>query len=228
MTDTVTASPQENTDATATDGAAKPEAEAAGAEAQTQQAPAEGKEGDAPQGAEQAKPEAGKDSEKDAAPAGAPEAYEDFKAPEGVELDASVLDEFKGVAKELNLLQDQAQRVVDLGAKLAQSWAEKSNEAADALIAGWAEAAKADKEIGGEAFEQNLALAKKATDAFGSDEFKAELLEKYRLGDHPEFIRMMVKVGKAISEDTLVPASGAAAPAPREFGASFYKTLPSS
>ena len=228
MTDTVTASPQENTDATATDGATKPEAEAAGTEAQTQQAPAEGTEGEAPKGDEPAKPEAGKEGDKDAAPAGAPEAYEDFKAPEGVELDATVLDEFKGVAKELNLPQDQAQRVVDLGAKLAQSWAEKSNEATDALIAGWAEAAKADKDIGGEAFEQNLALAKKAIDTFGSDEFKAELLEKYRLGDHPEFIRFARDVAKAISEDTLVPASGAAAPAPREFGASFYKPSSSS
>lgn len=223
MTDTVTASPQENTDATATDGVTKPEAEATGAEAQNQQAPVEGKEGEAPNGDEQTKPEAGKDGKEDAAPTGAPEAYEDFAAPEGVELDATVLDEFKGAAKELNLSQAQAQSVVDLGVKLQQSFTEKSNEATDTLIAGWAEAAKADKEIGGDAFEQNLALAKKATDTFGSDEFKAELLEKYRLGDHPEFIRLMVKVGKAISEDTLVPASGEGAPAAREFGASFYK-----
>lgn len=223
MTDTVTASPQENTDATATDGATKPEAEATGAEAQNQQAPAEGKEGEAPKGDEQAKPEADKDGKEDAAPTGAPEAYEDFAAPEGVELDATVLDEFKGAAKELNLSQAQAQSVVDLGIKLQQSFTEKSNEATDALIAGWAEAAKADKEIGGEAFEQNLALAKKAIDTFGSEEFKAELLEKYRLGDHPEFIRFARNVAKAISEDTLVPASGEGAPAAREFGASFYK-----
>jgi hypothetical protein len=223
VTDTVTASPQENTDATATDGVTKPEAEATGAEAQNQQAPVEGKEGEAPKGDEQTKPEAGKDGKEDAAPTGAPEAYEDFAAPEGVELDAAVLDEFKGAAKELNLSQAQAQSVVDLGIKLQQSFTEKALEAADATITSWEEAAKTDKEIGGEAFEKNLALAKKATDTFGSEAFKAELLEKYRLGSHPEFIRFAASVAKAISEDTLVPASGEGAPSPREFGASFYK-----
>ncbi|MCP6357458.1 hypothetical protein NL446_26765, partial [Klebsiella pneumoniae] len=81
---------------TATDGAKDKPAEAAASEAQNQQAPAEGKEGEAPKGDEQTKPEADKDGKEDAAPTGAPEAYEDFAAPEGVELDATVLDEFKG------------------------------------------------------------------------------------------------------------------------------------
>ena len=45
--------------------------------------------------------------------AGAPEKYEDFKAPQGVSLDADVVKGFSEVAKELNLPQDKAQAVID-------------------------------------------------------------------------------------------------------------------
>lgn len=44
---------------------------------------------------------------------GAPEKYEDFKMPEGTELDAEVGAAFQGVAKELNLSQEQAQGFLD-------------------------------------------------------------------------------------------------------------------
>jgi len=54
-----------------------------------------------PVGGEQAQQAEG--DKADDAPQGAPEAYEDFSVPEGVELDAELLGEFKNVAKELNL-----------------------------------------------------------------------------------------------------------------------------
>lgn len=136
-------------------------------------------------------------------PQGAPEAYEDFSVPEGVELDAEVLGEFKAVAKELNLPQDAAQKVTDLGVKLAQKWAAESQEATSAMLADWKVQAENDKEFGGDALPANLSVAKKALDQFGSPAL-SELLNVHRLGDNPEVIRFMVRVGKAISEDTFV------------------------
>ena len=171
-------------------------------------------EGDKPEG-EQEQAEGDKDKDE---PQGAPEAYEDFTVPEGVELDAEVLGEFKTVAKELNLPQDAAQKVTDLGVKLAQKWAAESQQATSDMLADWKVQAETDKEFGGDALPANLAVAKKAIDQFGTPELR-ELLDVHRLGDNPEVIRFMFRVGKAISEDTFV-AGGKTTPV-----ASAAKTL---
>jgi len=156
-----------------------------------------------------------KEGEDDDAPEGAPEAYEDFTAPEGVELDAEVLEEFKTVAKDLNLPQEAAQKVADLGVQMAQKWADAQTEASTALIGEWRETAKADKEIGGDNLPANLSLAKQAVEKFGTPEL-SQMLEDYRMGDHPEMIRFFVRVGKAVSEDTFV-AGGNTTPEKKSF-----------
>jgi hypothetical protein len=145
------------------------------------------------------------------APQGAPEAYEPFTVPDGVELDAEVLGEFQGIAKELNLPQEAAQKVTDLGVKLAQKWVAESQQATSDMLADWKAQAETDKEFGGDALPANLAVAKKAIDQFGTPELR-ELLDVHRLGDNPEVIRFMFRVGKAISEDTFV-AGGNTTPA---------------
>lgn len=132
-------------------------------------------------------------------PEGAPEKY-DFKAPEGKEYDSSLLDNFSEAAKEANLTQDAAQKLLD---KLAPAVATRQAEQIEALKTSWADATKADKEIGGDKLQENLAIAKKAYDTFASPELR-KLLEDTGLGNHPEMIRAFVKAGKAISEDTFV------------------------
>lgn len=137
-----------------------------------------------------------------------PEKYE-FTQPEGVSLDTETLGEFEGLARELNLSQEEAQKVTDIGAKLAQKWETKQAEAIQQAAADWAATATADKEYGGEKLTESLATAKKALDAFGTPELRT-LLNDSRLGNHPEVIRFMVRAGKAISEDRMV--TGGAGP----------------
>jgi hypothetical protein len=141
-------------------------------------------------------------------PQGAPEEYADFSMPEGVELDAEIGGEFKTLAKELNLSQDAAQKFADLGAKQAQKFAQAQADAMAQARQTWAEEARADKEFGGDKFDENLAHAKKAMDTFGSDELR-RLLNETGLGNHPEVLRVFVKAGKAISEDRFVPGERA-------------------
>ena len=69
----------------------------------------------------------------------------------------------------------------------------------------WTADAKADKEFGGEALAENLSVAKKALDQFGTPELRT-LLNDSGLGNHPEIIRAFYRAGKAISEDRFVPA----------------------
>ena len=141
--------------------------------------------------------------EQEKKPEGAPESYE-FKAPEGVQFDDTVIGAFSEVAKDLNLPQDQAQKVLD---KMAPVIAARQLEQIQAARVDWAEAAKADKEFGGENLAENLGMAKKALDTFATPELRA-LLEESGLGNHPEVIRMFYRTGKAISGDRFVAGQG--------------------
>lgn len=144
----------------------------------------------------------------------APEDYT-FTMPEGVELDSTAADEFKAIAKELKLDQASAQKVADIGAKMAQRQAESHVK----LVETWVEQVKVDKEIGGDKLQENLAVAKKALETFGTPELR-DVLNASGLGNHPEVIRAFYKAGKAISEDRFVQGAPAAAvtdPAKRLF-----------
>lgn len=172
------------------------------------------------QTAEEGKKDEGASTEgekkQDEGKAGAPEKYE-FKFEEGVQIDAESLQEFEAFAKEKGLDQESAQAIADFGPKLMAKFVAKQVEAAEAATQEWAEQTKNDKVLGGEKLTENLSIAKKAVDAFASSELKA-LLGKYHptenpkgtgLGNHPEVIRMLHKVGQAISEDTLGGSGGA-------------------
>lgn len=203
MTETATTTTEGQT---ASQGTANPATEgqpAAGeSAAQTQQATeAQNTEG---QQADGAKPEgdAGKDGEKP----GAPEQYE-FKAIEGAEVSADSLADFSEVAKELGLPQDAAQKILD---KMAPALARRQAEAIEGVKTQWADAARSDKEFGGDKLAENLSVAKKALDSFGSPELRT-LLNESGLGNHPEVIRLLVRTGKAISEDGLVQGTRAVA-----------------
>lgn len=136
----------------------------------------------------------------------APESY-DLQMPDGVELDTAAAEEFKGIAKEYGLTQEQAQKVADIGAKMVQ----RQTEAHQAQVQTWVDAVKTDKEIGGDKLNENLAIARKTIDTFGSPELK-EMLNVTGIGNHPEIVKLAYKIGKAISDDGFVRGGNTSAP----------------
>lgn len=144
------------------------------------------------------KQDADGDKGDDKEPDGAPEEYEPFTLPDGVEVDEAAAEQFKELARDLNLTQEQAQKLVDLQASRVQAQA----EAWDKQLSDWADGARADKEFGGDKFDENIAVAKKALDKFGTPELRETLDAGY--GNHPEVIRLLYRVGKAISDDGFV------------------------
>ena len=122
-------------------------------------------------------------------------------------MNAEVLGEFEGIAREFDLTQESAQKVADIGVKLVQRIESQNTEAINALWTTWADQSRADTEFGGAAFEKNLALTRAARDRFGTPQFAA-LLKQSPLSNHPEMIRFLYRVGKATSEDTLVGGDG--------------------
>lgn len=160
-----------------------------------------------------AKPEdpAKTDDGKKDEPKGAPEAY-DFKLPDGMEIDAEVLGEFTAFAKELNLPQDKAQKIVDFQAKLASKQADEYQAAVEKQKEQWMAAVKNDPDLGGENYEKSVASAVKVVQAFGSPELR-EVLSATGLGNNPELFKFVHRISQAISEDKFVmPGSQTAAP----------------
>ena len=143
--------------------------------------------------------------------ASAPEEYGTFELPDNFDMNEETLGEYHTFAKENNLTQEQAQRGVDMVAQMKQAemtqWVEQQKS--------WVDDAKSDAEFGGDKFEQNIAVAVKARDSFGTSEFN-EMLDSSGLGNHPEMIRFLNRVGKAISEDSVVVGGNSTSALSRE------------
>lgn len=165
-------------------------------------APAEGQQQAATETLVDPKAEGSSTEVKDAAPV-VPEKYE-FKLPEGVQMDETGIGAFSEYAKAQGLTQEAAQAQLEAMAPAMQAAQVARLEKAKT---DWLEAAKADKEYGGDAFSDNLKVADKALNELGTPEL-TKLLKSSGLNHHPEVIRLLVKAGKAMSEDSKVISGG--------------------
>lgn len=151
--------------------------------------------------------EQGKDATGDK-PKEAPENYESFTLPDGMEMTEEESTQAKEVFKDLDLSQKQAQKLIDFEVKRGAEKDARIQSAWDKVNEGWVEDSKSDSEFGGTALNENLAVAKIARDAYGNDKF-TEMLEVTGVGNHPEMIRFLVKAGKPLQDDKILQGSHA-------------------
>jgi hypothetical protein len=144
-----------------------------------------------------------------------------LKLPEGSKLNAKHVDEIAAFAKERGLSQEAAQAVLERESKLASDAEKAQAEHMTTITNEWYESAKADKEIGGEAFPKHAELAKRVVEKFGSKEFKDEL-SRTGLGNHPELVRVFVRIGKAMSDDQFVQPGSAQSSEKKDLATKFY------
>jgi hypothetical protein len=130
-----------------------------------------------------------------------PEKYDNFKLPEGIKMDEKALEQFSPLAKELNLSQENAQKIIDVMSAKVKRDAEVNKEAFQKLQQGWAKQVKNDPDIGGDNFKQNANIANRALNQFGGEEV-AGILKDSGLQNHPGLVKMFVKIGKAIGDDS--------------------------
>jgi len=153
-----------------------------------------------------------------------PEKY-DLKLPKDSLLTTEALERKAADAKARGLTNEQAQKelenenatiatYVDTQKQQQEAEWKKQNEA-------WVNEIKSDKEIGGEAFPKNVELAKRVVQRFGDDSFVKEL-DGTGFGNHPGLVRMLVKLGKAMSEDQLVLPGSQPAGAVKSSAEIFY------
>lgn len=155
-------------------------------------------------------------------PAGAPEKYElklPEDAPEGMKFDAEAFAAIEPTLKALNLPNEAAQQLVDAYAKEVLPALQKRTDDALAQTAAdrrkeWDDAFTADPDIGGAKKAETITFAAKAFDFYGlkKGEGLRLLLDESGLGNHPDMIRFVARVGKDIGEDGFERGGPAAVP----------------
>jgi len=129
------------------------------------------------------------------------DSYADFSLPEGMQMDDATLSEVLPIFKEKGFTQEQAQAAVELYAAKVQAREQEQVAAFSKLMDDWRTQSANDKEFGGARFDESIKTARSALDKFGTPELKT-LLEEHGVGNHPEVIRFMVKVGQLTREDS--------------------------
>lgn len=165
-------------------------------------------------------------------PAGAPEAYEitlTNEAGEAIPLDQEIVAEASEAFRELNLTNEQANKLAPLALKLAQKHVAAAEEQAATMISqarkDWLEAFKADPELGGAKTDETLHIAARGLDALGYKEghpFR-ELLNISGLGNHPDMIRVFHKLGSVVGEETTFASPEGVSDNPPTGWADLYK-----
>lgn len=148
--------------------------------------------------------------EKKEQPEGAPEAYEDFKAPEGLKYDGQVMDAFKEVAKETNLSQTQAQHLLD---KVAPVLAQRQMAQIAEVSKQWAKRSQADKELSAD-WNRSMADIARVRDRFaknedGSVDPDIQEFMSTPIGNHPGLLKLLARAGRAIGEGSFPRGSEA-------------------
>lgn len=127
----------------------------------------------------------------------------EFKLPEGSYLDQSHLDKLSSYAQEKGLSKEMATTLLERENSVLAEYVTKQIDTHETSVKKWAELSKADKELGGEAFAKNVELAHRALEKFGSPELK-KALDETGYGNHPEMVRFMYRIGKAMGDDGFV------------------------
>jgi hypothetical protein len=145
--------------------------------------------------------------EGEAKPEGAPEAYTDFKLPEGQTLDKETLDAARPLFKEMNLSQDQAQKLVDFYSDKVTKLATAPYDAYREMRTGWQNEVKAEY---GAKLPEVKATIGRAIEALGDSSLQAGFRQAMDLtgaGDNPGFVKAFYKWSQMVTEGRPVNAT---------------------
>ena len=144
----------------------------------------------------------------------------ELKLPEGSLFAPETVAKVAARAKEQNLTPEQAQAELNRESDLVKSFVEGEKIKLAKEANSWVEASKVDPEIGGEKYAANAEVAKRVVNRFGTEAFKKALNDS-GLGNHPELVRVFVRIGRAMTDDQLVLSNGVST-APRSAAETLY------
>ena len=145
----------------------------------------------------------------------APETYDfkDIELPEGIQFDEVLASKFEPVARELNLTQEDASKLVNMLVEHQKEQlgnqkeiiAQFKKQELEATKIEYQRLLETDKEISGkgkEQYEAYLNLADKGYGAFASDELQ-NVISQYGLDYHPAVIKHFYRLGKLCGQDSV-------------------------
>lgn len=130
----------------------------------------------------------------------APEKYE-FAFPEGFTADQSAIDEITPILQGLKCDNATAQKLADYHFKQMAALIDRQTAELESAKAQWTKELRADSEIGGPRFNDNLAYGSRLLNKYGSDDLKTLLVDT-GLDRNPAMVKFLVKVGKVLGEDS--------------------------
>lgn len=150
-------------------------------------------------------------------PTGAPKEYEAFKVPEGFEMPEETTKEVTGLFKDLNLSQEQGQKLIDYYAKQSQEAVEAPYKLWEKTQEEWQNKVRLDPEIGPKLNEVRTTISK-AIDGMGdaklANEFR-DAMDYTGAGNNLAFIKAFYRLAQMVTEGGHVSGTG-----PSKFGQS--------
>jgi len=144
-----------------------------------------------------------------------PDGY-DLQVPEGMTPDQELLTQFKGMAHELKLSNDQAQKLVEFEAARVKA----QNESLGQQLNEWNEQIKQEW---GNKYDENLAAGKRALEAYDKNGEVSHLLFQTGMGSNPAVCNFLVAIGKDLGEGG--SPQGKPAPEKRSLEDKLYTTM---
>ena len=133
----------------------------------------------------------------------APEAYQPFAFPDGVQADAEQMKEASALFREMNLTQEQAQKLVDFHSKQWLGAVDTFEQELNRRVADWGEQTKANLEFGGIRLNESLTSVRRAISKLGGGELEKALNETGAI-NHPGIFAAFVRAGRMFGEDGFV------------------------
>jgi len=155
------------------------------------------------------KPDSKADEVKPKDAAGAPESY-DLKVPEKSLLSEAHVESLKAYAKEKGYSNADAQSLLEREHNAAKASIEGITQKAGLQSQEWLKEAKADKDIGGEKFQQTIDDANKGfLNAFQGAEDLSRFMVDSGLGNHPKVLKFFSQLYREkMKSDTMVHPNG--------------------
>ena len=138
------------------------------------------------------------------------------------------MEQAQTLFKELNLTQDQAQKAVDLYAKVSQDASSAPYQAWLDMQKEWKDSLRSAPEIGGKLPEVKRDIGR-LIDGLGDAQLSMEFRETMDItgaGNHPSFVRVMYKLAGLLTEGKPLPAGNPATKEHKSAAQTFYPNLP--
>ncbi len=163
-----------------------------------------------------------------------PIVYEAFTLPEGVTIEQERLAPVTEILAGHRVPQEAAQKLIDAHTTAMKDYADhltrEQHRVFNETRKSWQTEVKADEEIGGSGFNTSLAAAGQARDRFiKPNELTAfdDMCRMTGVGDHPVFLKMMSRIGRAFKEPASPPPNPNPSPTPtvQDRRATMYPTM---